>query len=142
MRMKTLLFRPHHGLCLPFFIGKGYSGEFVENMKKVGAKLEREPETLLKLHVGPDRICTACPNFLESGCRSGPKPVEYDRKCLSACCLQEGALLSWCEYRVRLRHSILKSMDSFSEVCSDCRWFFICQQLYVENLSKELKTVK
>lgn len=33
--------RAHHGLCLHFFRGKGYSGAFVENMARKKAMLER-----------------------------------------------------------------------------------------------------
>ena len=32
--------RAHHGLCLRFFQGKGYSGAFVENMAQKKAMLE------------------------------------------------------------------------------------------------------
>ena len=34
--------RAHHGLCLRFFQGKGYSGAFVENMARKKAMLEEK----------------------------------------------------------------------------------------------------
>ena len=33
--MSVYSIRAHHGMCLYFFQGKGYSGEFVENMAKM-----------------------------------------------------------------------------------------------------------
>lgn len=139
--MKPLLLRPHHGMCLQFFTGKGYSGGFVKNMKKICAKLERDPSQTVVLCKGPDAICRACPHWVETGCRSDPKPTQYDTMCLSACGFREGEKISWEEFSGGIRETALKSSDSFARICSDCVWFSVCQQLYVENLSKELKTM-
>ncbi len=35
--MSVYKIRAHHGVCLYFFQGKGYSGEFVENMSRMKA---------------------------------------------------------------------------------------------------------
>jgi len=39
----SISLRAHHGLCLHFFQGKGYSGAFVENMARKKAMLEENP---------------------------------------------------------------------------------------------------
>ena len=60
--MSIYRIRAHHGMCLAFFQGKGYSGAFVENMANMKAILEENPDILLL--DGPDDICAACPNRL------------------------------------------------------------------------------
>lgn len=122
--------RPHHGLCLQFFIGKGYSSEFVKNMAYLRAKLDSEPTTCIKLCLGTDIICHACPNQTGAGCQSDPKPTRYDHKCLKACGFQIGEEVSWADLNDRIRSLILENIDTFAEICSDCSWFSICKGLY------------
>ena len=38
--MSVYKIRAHHGMCLPFFRGEGYSGAFVENMTRMKKILE------------------------------------------------------------------------------------------------------
>ena len=45
--MRVYNLRTHHGMCLYFFQGKGYSGEFVENMRAMKAILEENPKVRL-----------------------------------------------------------------------------------------------
>ena len=45
--MSVYKIRAHHGMCLSFFQGKGYSGDFVENMSRMKAILEKNPEISL-----------------------------------------------------------------------------------------------
>ena len=73
--------RAHHGLCLRFFQGKGYSGAFVENMAQKKAMLEENP--LVRLTDQADEICRACPNNLSGQCESAEKVRRYDREVLS-----------------------------------------------------------
>lgn len=75
--------RAHHGLCLHFFQGKGYSGAFVENMARKKAMLEENP--LVRLTDQADEICRACPNNLCGQCESAEKVRRYDRAVLSLC---------------------------------------------------------
>ena len=50
--MITYNIRAHHGMCLTFFQGKGYSGDFVENMGAMKKILEQNP--LIRLVEGYD----------------------------------------------------------------------------------------
>lgn len=45
--MSVYKIRAHHGMCLPFFRGEGYSGAFVENMTRMKKILEENPEICL-----------------------------------------------------------------------------------------------
>ncbi|HEZ7990826.1 MAG TPA: hypothetical protein RWO66_07705 [Ruminococcus sp.] len=40
MQKSEIFLRPHHGLCIGFFEGKGYSDEFTANMSAVIEKLQ------------------------------------------------------------------------------------------------------
>lgn len=46
--MSVYKIRAHHGMCLSFFQGKGYSGDFVENMARMKAILAENPEIILR----------------------------------------------------------------------------------------------
>ncbi|MCD8014410.1 MAG: DUF1284 domain-containing protein [Lachnospiraceae bacterium] len=58
--------RPHHGMCLAYFEGKGYSEGFTVHMQKMLALFLKEGENgkgpRIRLVTHPDEICTACPN--------------------------------------------------------------------------------
>ena len=58
----TYRIRPHHGMCLYFFEGKGYSDGFTAHMAEVKNWLlgEKGPASL-QLVGETDEICSACP---------------------------------------------------------------------------------
>ena len=68
--LKNILLRPHHGMCIAYFKGEGYSDGFSAHMQEMldifqkGAKIQ--------LHADTDEICSACPNN-EKGCCSSFK---------------------------------------------------------------------
>ena len=65
---KPLSLRAHHGLCLCFFRGKGYSEEFVRNMTDVVNMLRSDPYVTVTCQA--DVICRACPGNLDGKCTS------------------------------------------------------------------------
>lgn len=115
--------RPHHGLCLPFFRGKGYSGDFVANMARMKATLEENPQIVLTL--GTDDICAACPNNLGGHCESEEKVTRYDREVLRRCGLSEGEVLPFRELEGLVRHRILLAGQR-EDICGDCQWSDLC----------------
>ena len=94
MEKKRIPVRPHHGMCLAYFIGKGYSEGFSAHMEKMLHVLEQDVP--IRLVVSLDEICSACPNhqFLtdeeNSGetkeiCEAQEKVFRYDHGVLEAC---------------------------------------------------------
>ena len=79
----VFVLRPHHGMCLQFFEGKGYSSSFTKNMAYILDHLEREDPDIC-LVVGPDRICSACPHQKDGLCDAEEKTENYDRSVLAA----------------------------------------------------------
>ena len=111
--------RPHHGLCLGFFEGRGYSGEFSRNMSSVLTSLT--PDSPIRLAEGHDVLCARCPERT-TPCR---RAAVYDRRVLSLCGLRAGQLLSWEQFRQAIQSQIL-SPGRLASVCGDCRWAEIC----------------
>ena len=120
----SISLRAHHGLCLHFFRGKGYSGAFVENMARKKAMLEENP--LVRLTDQADEICRACPNNLSGQCESAEKVRRYDRELLSRCGLTVGDVLPYRELTERVRKTILLPGHR-EEICGDCQWTDLCQ---------------
>jgi len=118
--------RPHHGLCIQHFIGEGYSGEFISNMKNVIARLSLNEE--IRLVSGTDDICVSCPHNNKGQCVSGQKVADYDQSCLNLCSFEIGDCMPWEQFKSRVRSEILdKSL--LSKICNDCKWIYICTSI-------------
>ena len=120
--MSVYKIRAHHGMCLSFFQGKGYSGEFVENMSRMKAILEKNPE--ISLMNSPDDICAACPNRLTENCAE--KASRYDREVLRRCGLSVGERLPYREFSRKVIETILRP-GVRAEICGDCQWSSLCR---------------
>ena len=120
--MSVYKIRAHHGVCLYFFQGKGYSGEFVENMSRMKAILEKNPE--ISLMDSPDDICAACPNRLTENCAE--KASRYDREVLRRCGLSVGERLPYREFSRKVTETILRR-GVRAEICGDCQWSSLCR---------------
>lgn len=123
MKKQPYSIRPHHGLCLSFFKGKGYSGAFVANMARVKGALEENP--LICLAGGADDICAACPNNTSGRCESEEKVMHYDREVLRRCGLSVGQSMPYRELEERVRRDILLPGQR-EAVCGDCQWNGLC----------------
>ena len=81
--IKNIPLRPHHGMCLAYFKGEGYSDGFSAHMQEMldifqkGAKIQ--------LHADTDEICSACPNYQDGICEARDKVAEYVSAVLERC---------------------------------------------------------
>ncbi len=117
--------RPHHALCIHFFEGKGYSENFVRNMKAVIAVLENSP---LTLSLSCDEICSACPHNVLGSCSSADKVRGFDKAVLSLTGLHEGDTITWKELSSTVGDEIL-SKGRLHDVCGECQWYSdICEK--------------
>lgn len=116
--------RPHHGMCLAFFVGEGYSGSFTAHMARVRERLRREdPEVCLCL--GTDEICSRCPNNESGLCSAGEKVDRYDRTVLERCGLTPGQRIRWSRFSRLVKERIL-SAGQREIICGDCQWNGLC----------------
>ena len=58
-KQNSICLRPHHGMCLAYFEGRGYSREFAEHMGKILDIMERDARVSLTAvsytHLMPDQ---------------------------------------------------------------------------------------
>ena len=120
---KVYLLRPHHGMCLAFFIGKGYSDGFTENLSNMLEILM--DGAFIRLCAGADEICLKCPNRCLNVCESEEKVIRYDRAVLSACGLKEGDVLAFEEFTRAVQTHIIET-GRRTVICSDCSWSRVC----------------
>ena len=115
--------RPHHGMCLAFFIGEGYSAGFSAHMARVLSSLT--PKTPIELRTRPDIFCSRCPNNLSGQCADLEKVSRYDRAVLDLCGLNEGASLPFGTFTA-LVHSRILTPQLRPQICGDCQWNALC----------------
>lgn len=120
----ALPLRPHHGMCLAYFQGYGYSGAFTRH---TGEVLERLLENVpVRLTVSTDEVCSACPNNVSGRCTSAEKVAHHDRAVLEACGLEEGAELPLYDFARTVQERIFAS-GRREAICGGCQWQELCQ---------------
>lgn len=122
--MAALRLRPHHGLCICFFHGHGYSETFTRNMTNVIACLQKDPDITLTL--SGDVLCRYCPYDHGGTCETAEKVHRYDKAVLSLCGLSEGQTLRWQTFHTLVKQHILRPQLRES-VCQDCEWNAFCK---------------
>lgn len=131
------ILRAHHILCIQGFRGKGYSEEFVSNMKVIIDYLENNENKKIKIINNPDHICLSCPNnvgqsemrrfeinntYEDKGfCENERYIVNLDNMVIKALDIE---LESHHTYK-SLLEKIKKNMtiEKFENICGDCQWY-------------------
>ncbi len=117
--------RPHHGLCLLNFRGRGYSDDFSRNMTEMQGRLENRPETPVCITKGADDLCAKCPNRRGSACSSEHPPL-FDANVLRETGFGYGQVLTWEEFSGATRPL---SRYRLEETCPDCEWLSLCKEI-------------
>lgn len=115
--------RPHHGMCIAFFQGKGYSSAFTAHMGGVIHKLENNPTICISAQT--DEICLRCPNNRQGVCETGNKVLEYDRQVLEQCGLSDGMIMPYADFKKAVYKNILLP-GKREEICGNCQWSNLC----------------
>lgn len=115
--------RPHHGMCLAYYVGHGYSAGFNWHMGRMLERFLQNPA--VRLTAARDEICSACPNARGEGCVTDEKVKRYDRAVLAACGLEEDTELSFLDFARQVEEHIL-SAGLREEICVDCQWTGLC----------------
>lgn len=89
MSGEPMALRPHHGMCMAYFVGFGYSDGFSRNMTRLLAE-ELTPDRPVRLTVDTDQVCAACPRSAGGRCDKPELVAGYDRAVLELCGLTEG----------------------------------------------------
>ena len=122
----SLDLRAHHLLCVHGFRGLGYSDEFVAHMRRVKEELAQD-SIAVRVHVGPDVICRACPHLATRSQCTQAGGTERDRAVMAALGVEPGAVgaptavRAWGWWVRRVTERI--SLALLAEICEDCSWF-------------------
>ena len=144
--------RAHHGMCLFFFIGKGYSNDFTENMWSY-KKMLLEENPIVKIVAELDDICAKCPNNISEEkadisnklqalaedspakecintgskrvCTSQDKVLRYDRAVLQYLGLESGSTMHFKDFYELVEEKILRPGNR-PKICGDCSWSELC----------------
>lgn len=113
--------RPHHLLCTQSYEGRGYSPEFVANMDRITDQLRTSDEIQIRLTLGTDDLCTACPNKVtENTCNTDDHVRTLDQNVLDAFRLEESTY----NYQALIRKMRAESTPAIIEkICGDCSWY-------------------
>ena len=126
--MNKIYLRPHHGLCIQHYTGRGYDEKFTKNMDYIAGILKNNPTQEIVLCKGVDALCECCPYNQEGICLSEEKAAKYDSKCLSLAGFNEGQHLIWDLFQKTLADEIIKK-SALKYVCGDCVWFSLCEKM-------------
>lgn len=106
MKSVEIKVRAHHGMCLAFFAGNGYSKDFSSHMHKVQKHLE-EMNPVVEVIAEEDGICEECPNLTDGLCTKAALVARYDRQVLFFCDLEEYSKLPWRTFTAQVAEAIL-----------------------------------
>lgn len=115
--------RAHHGLCIAFFEGKGYSSDFTKNMRDIISALDENPYITITSDL--DVICVKCPNNQNSKCECAPKVSQYDQAVLTQCHIKSGDSMPWMDFKNVIYTQIINA-NKMRTICTDCQWSSIC----------------
>lgn len=124
MKQKSMKLRAHHGMCLKFFEGKGYSDGFTSHMQSVLDMLQDNPE--LQIVAEGDMICNKCPNLKAGKCNTFDLVRNYDSQVLLLCGLSENMEINWKEFSKLIEERILAE-GKRENICGNCEWTKICE---------------
>ena len=124
MKKEEIKLRAHHGMCLAFFEGKGYSDSFTAHMAQVLERLEQE-NPMVAVVAEADCICVGCPNLTDGRCEKAALVERYDKAVLSLCGMAEHSALPWQAFTARVAEHIL-SRGKRADICGGCQWSTIC----------------
>lgn len=122
--MKPIKLRAHHGMCLAYFEGKGYSQGFTAHMQTVLDGMKDDP--LLEIVSEGDIVCSQCPNLVNGICNTPELVLKYDAQVLARCGLEPHTSLHWSEFSQLVSRNIL-SCGKRQEICGSCEWTTICK---------------
>ncbi len=117
--------RPHHLLCINFFVGKGYDKKFTQNMNNIINELRANQKSQVFLTCSKDSICECCPNLSGETCVTDEKVSAYDRRVLETCGLSPEHSYSF-HYLAKSVDKNILSQNLLPRICKDCSWLSLC----------------
>lgn len=109
MNNRKIKIRYHHLMCIPRYIGEGYSEAFCKNLEKIKNNLKNNNYILVDCC---DDVCTYCPNNIDGKCKDEDKVSRYDEA---------------------VKEKIIKGeKPEPKDICKDCCWLYICKNIDID----------
>ena len=125
--MEKIKLRPHHLLCQEFFVGHGYSEEFVRNLDSIIQEL-RTNNPIVEIIDTNDDVCKCCPNLINGKCKDIDKVKVYDQN-VSKLADFNYTTYNYNDLRQAILDKIVKSSIDIKNICNDCCWINICEEI-------------
>lgn len=111
----------HHVLCVHGFRGMGYSEGFVASLSGIVDRLRDEPGVRVRVRIGADAVCRACPSLSVGGCmRYGQSVVRQDERVAAVLGVSQGDEMEWEALRARVRGAVAPA--DLADLCGGCPW--------------------
>lgn len=120
--MYTCNLRPHHGLCIQFYRGEGYSAEFVAHMNQL---IENVKNTKITITFSADEICKKCPKNNEGICLTQDSVGEIDQAVAYLCRLKDKQEMLFEDFLHTVKEKVIRSGE-MRKICQNCSWSSIC----------------
>lgn len=133
----SFVLRAHHIFCIQGFRGKGYSEEFVSNMKNVVDHLNKNQDINVKVLDSPDNICLSCPKNIgqsrirrfQAGktynnrgfCENEEELNSLDNMILDILDIKSGSHYMYSDLLRKIKENLTK--EKFEYICGDCKWY-------------------
>lgn len=99
----------------------GYSEGFVASLAGIVARLRDDPGVRVRVRVGADAVCRACPSLSAGGCvRYGQGVVRQDARVAGVLGVASGDEMTWADLRARVRTAV--APDDLADLCGNCPW--------------------
>lgn len=116
LKEEPIPLRPHHGMCLAYFKGMGYSDGFSVHMQEMLEIFQKGAK--IRLHADTDEICSACPNNEKGRCSSCSLVEKYDIAVLDLCGLKKEQVMDFDAFTAKVQKEILSS-GKRKEICGN-----------------------
>lgn len=116
--------RIHHLLCIPLFVGEGYSDAFSKNMTRIIQLLKREADAPLRAVCGPDMICAGCPNLKKDGScgnSTNNQVVQKDTHLAELFGIRSGESYTFQRLLKMAQENLTE--EEFEASCGNCEWY-------------------
>lgn len=122
----VLKFRGHHLICLHFFSGEGYDTSFIDNLRDIFRRIEKEE---IEIYNGADDVCGSCPYLKDGRCQydkdADEKIKKMDEMALRLLKIEHGTKIKWQDVRGKIPEIF---PQWFANYCYKCDWLGVCEK--------------
>ena len=115
-----VILRAHHIFCIQGFRGKGYNEEFISNMKKIIARINKDTGIKVKIVNNPDNICSACPKNIGQ-CENERYIINLDNMVIDTLGIESDSKYVYSELLELIRINLTK--EKLEDICGACKWY-------------------